>query len=117
MRFLLFFVTVLLISASALAQGLYYTQEVPFILPEITQDPERSNCALYTNRFQQTIGDEEVWESPHGPVVFKFYRGDAREPDQVMVWDMPKGYSVIPNTHYLEEEESDYFCIEPFLGS
>lgn len=85
--------------------------------PEITPDPERENCVKYSNILQYSPYDTEVWNSPFGDVVFKFFRGNYKEPDQVMVWEMPEGVTVIPNTHYLEEGEHDYFCIVEYEGS
>lgn len=86
-------------------------ETIPVIPPEIMQSADRPECAVYLNRFQRAIGDIEVWLSPYGPVRFKFYRGDAREPDQVIVWEVPEGTVVYPYTHTLEEDEQDVFCI------
>lgn len=79
--------------------------------PEIMQHPDRPECAVYLNRFQMPSGDIEVWESPLGAVHFKFYRGDARQPDQVIVWELPEGTIVYPYTHTLEENDHGLFCI------
>lgn len=84
--------------------------------PEILQDPERENCAIYVNHFQAPAGDIEVWNSPAGPVTFKFIRGEAYLTDQVIVWDVPDGHTVLPYTHTLEEHERDFFCIVEYLG-
>ena len=84
--------------------------------PEITQDPNDPLCAIYVNHFQAPQGDEEVWDSPAGPVTFKFFRGEANIPDQVVAWDVPEGYAILPYTLTREEHETGQFCIVEYLG-
>jgi len=114
---IIYLIAIILFPTLAWAQFYSDTTEYTFALPEITQDPEDERCALYTNRFQTPSGDEEVWDSPVGPVTFKFFRGEAEAPDQVMVWDVPEGYVVLPNTITLDEYEQDYFCLVEYTGS
>lgn len=94
-----------------------YAQEYIFTLPEITEEQDNAYCVRYTNRLQRSQFDEEVWKSPYGDVVFKFFREDAEIPDTVQVWDNPPNTIVVPNSLTLEEHDHDLFCIEQFKGS
>jgi hypothetical protein len=102
------------------AQQSYYGQSEslgampPF--QEIYQDPDDPLCAIYVNHFQRPLSDEEVWDSPAGPVSFKFFRGEADIPDQVVAWDVPEGYAVLPYTLTREEHETGQFCIVEYVG-
>lgn len=85
--------------------------------PEIYQDPDRERCARYFNYLRSGDPDEIVWDSPVGPVTFRFFREGGQIPDQAMVWDVPEGYTVLPNIIELKENETDVFCITEYLGS
>ena len=84
--------------------------------PEVYQDPDDPLCAIYMNHFQHPISDEEIWDSPAGQVTFKFFRGEADIPDQVVAWDVPEGYAILPYTLTREEHETGKFCIVEYVG-
>lgn len=86
------------------------------VFPEIIPDHEHDNCLRYINWLQPPEGDVETIDSPWGPITFKFFRGDGKQPDTLEVWDVPEG--VLPDkwSAQIDEYKHTLFCFTPYEG-